>query len=54
MGLMVGFMLIVVFLMPKLVENIGKLSIPLCQISLVIYELKNAIYFWSFLRLHPA
>lgn len=28
MGLMVGFMLIVVFLMPKLVENMGKFSIP--------------------------
>lgn len=27
MGLMVGFMLIVVFLMPKLVENMGKFSI---------------------------
>lgn len=29
MGLMVGFMVVVVFLMPKLMENIGTLSITL-------------------------
>lgn len=27
MGLMVGFMLVVVFLMPKLMENMGKSSV---------------------------
>lgn len=50
MGLMVGFMLIVVFLMPKLMENMGMLSKHYLQKKFHCLSLSFLhVYMWLFL-----